>query len=59
MNITRKRFKSNDGKLFHVKEVSMGSDNKLWVYYNEVDKEHEYSCLLEAFTDRFTLTEEE
>jgi hypothetical protein len=56
MNLTKKQFKSNDGKLFEVREV-LTDAGKLWVYYNEVGQDREYSCLLEAFVDRFTTVE--
>lgn len=29
-------------------------DNSLWVYYNNVSTKQEYSCLAEAFTNRFS-----
>ena len=44
----QKKFRSQDGEVFEVREVSQ-VDNELWVYYNKVGAEHEYSCLLEAF----------
>jgi hypothetical protein len=56
-NMMQKKFRSHDGEIFQVREVSQ-VDNQLWVYYNKVGAEHEYSCLLEAFSQRFTLQEE-
>jgi hypothetical protein len=56
-NKMQKKFRSQDGEVFEVREVSQ-VDNEPWVYYNKVGAEHEYSCLLEAFRERFTLQEE-
>ena len=53
----QKKFRSQDGEVFEVREVSQ-VDTKLWVYYNKVGAEQEYSCLLDAFSQRFTLLEE-
>ena len=53
----QKKFRSQDGEVFEVREVSQ-VDNQLWVYYNKVGTEHEYSCLLDAFSQRFILLEE-
>jgi len=53
----QKKFRSQDGEVFEVREVSQ-VDNQLWVYYNKVGAEQEYSCLLDAFSQRFTLLEE-
>lgn len=53
----QKKFRSQDGEVFEVREVSQ-VDNEPWVYYNKVGAEHEYSCLLDAFRERFTLLEE-
>ena len=53
----QKKFRSQDGEVFEVREVSM-VDNEPWVYYNKVGAEHEYSWLLDAFRERFTLLEE-
>jgi hypothetical protein len=46
------KFKSTDGKIFTVEEVKQ-VDKELWVHYNSVDTGDKYSCLLEAFTERF------
>jgi hypothetical protein len=53
----QKKFRSPDGDVFEVREVSQ-VDNQLWVYYNKVGADKEYSCLLEAFSQRFVLLEE-
>ena len=40
-----RRFKVNDIKIV---------DNEIWIYYNNVLTKQEYSCLKEAFLQRFT-----
>ena len=54
----QKKFRSQDGEVFEVREVSQ-VNNELWVYYNKVGEKQEYSCLLEAFSQRFSLLEQE
>lgn len=51
MTMTTK-FTSPDGKIFVVEEVKQ-VDKDLWVYYNNADTGQKYSCLLEAFSQRF------
>lgn len=46
------RFISQDGKIFTVEEV-VQIDKQLWVHYNNVKTGDKYSCLLEAFSERF------
>jgi hypothetical protein len=46
------KFKSHDGKIFTVEEV-IQVDKQLWVYYNNTMTGDKYSCLLEAFSERF------
>jgi hypothetical protein len=46
------RFSSPDGKIFIVEEVKQ-IDSELWVYYNNATTGQQYSCLLEAFSQRF------
>jgi hypothetical protein len=46
------QFKAVDGKIFTVEEVKQ-VDKELWVYYNNIETGDKYSCLLEAFTERF------
>ena len=46
------RFTSPDGKIFIVEEVKQ-IDSELWVYYNNSITGQRYSCLLEAFSERF------
>jgi hypothetical protein len=46
------RFSSADGKIFIVEEVKQ-IDQELWVYYNNAKTGQKYSCLLEAFSQRF------
>jgi len=53
----QKKFKSQDGQLFQVSEV-VQVDKELWVHYIKVKTEEKYSCLLEAFSERFKPTEE-
>jgi hypothetical protein len=52
-----KKFKSQDGQLFQVSEV-VQVDKELWVHYIKVKTEEKYSCLIEAFSERFKPTEE-
>jgi hypothetical protein len=47
-----KRFSSADGKIFTVEEV-VQVDKELWVYYTNAATGDKYSCLLEAFSQRF------
>ena len=53
-----KKFKSADGQLFQVDEV-IQLDKELIVHYTKVKTGDKYSCLLEAFSERFHPTEEE
>jgi len=46
------KFISTDGKIFTVEEV-IQKDKELWVYYNKAETGEKYSCLLEAFSQRF------
>jgi hypothetical protein len=46
------QFTSADGKIFTVEEVRQ-VDNELWVHYNNSKTGDRYSCLLEAFSERF------
>jgi hypothetical protein len=46
------RFTSSDNKVFVVEEVRQ-IDQDLWVYYNNAKTGQKYSCLLDAFTQRF------
>jgi hypothetical protein len=52
------RFTSPDGKIFTVEEVKQ-IDSELWVYYNNIKTGDKYSCLLEAFSQRFQPVENE
>jgi len=47
------RFTSTDGEVFVVEEVQQ-VDKELWVYYNNSKTGQRYSCLLEAFSQRFS-----
>ena len=49
---TRAKFTSADGKIFLVDEVIQGPAGLTVYYHNEATKER-YSCLLEAFSERF------
>jgi len=46
------RFTSSDNKVFVVEEVRQ-VDRDLWVYYNNASTGQKYSCLLDAFSQRF------
>jgi len=52
------QFTSQDGKIFTVEEV-VQVDQKLWVYYNNSKTGEKYSCLLDAFSERFKPLENE
>ena len=47
------RFSSPDGKVFVVEEVKQ-VDRELWVYYNNASTGQRHSCLLDAFSQRFS-----
>ena len=51
------KFTSHDGKIFTVEEVKQ-VDKELWVYYNNSTTGEKYSCLLDAFSERFTPLEQ-
>lgn len=53
----KRRFSGPNGQVFTVEEV-LEVDGKLWVYYNSIETGNKYSCLLEAFSERFTLIED-
>lgn len=53
----KKKFKAQDGELFEVTEV-IETDKQLWVHYNKIKTGEKYSCLLEAFSERFVPLEE-
>jgi hypothetical protein len=46
------RFTSADGRVFIVEEVRQ-VDQALWVYYHNDKTGQQYSCLLDAFSQRF------
>jgi hypothetical protein len=46
------RFTSSDNKVFVVEEVKQ-VDKELWVYYHNASTGQKYSCLLDAFSQRF------
>lgn len=46
------RFTDSQGKIFRVDEVIQGPAG-LTVYYHNEATEERYSCLLEAFSERF------
>jgi hypothetical protein len=48
----KKRFTDNQGKIFRVKEV-VQTPIGLTVYYFNDETQQEYSCLIDAFTERF------
>jgi hypothetical protein len=47
-------FTDGQGRIFKVSEV-IQTPVGLTVYYSNVDTQQEYSCLLEAFSERFQL----
>jgi hypothetical protein len=47
------RFTSADGKIFVVEEVRQ-VEKELWVYYHNSKTGQQYSCLLDAFSQRFS-----
>jgi hypothetical protein len=49
-------YKDATGKEFTVKMVDHTADGS-WVHYHEVEKDQEYSCLVDAFKERFTKVE--
>ena len=53
----QKKFVSSDGKIFTVDDVPQ-VDGKLWVHYTSIETGQKYSCLLEAFSERFKLLEQ-
>ena len=54
---SKKKFVGTDGRQFTVDEV-LQVDGKLWVHYTSIETGQKYSCLLEAFSERFTLLEQ-
>jgi hypothetical protein len=52
-----KKFKSIDGQLFQVNEV-VQLDKELVVHYTKIKTGEQYSCLLDAFSERFKPMEE-
>ena len=54
----KKKFKSADGQIFQVNEV-VQLDKELIVHNTKIKTGDKYSCLLEAFSERFHPTEEE
>ena len=48
----RKRFTDNQGKIFSVNEV-IQTPAGLTVYYFNNETQQEYSCLIDAFTEKF------
>ena len=48
----RKRFTDNQGRIFGVNEV-VQTPVGLTVYYFNTETQQEYSCLIDAFSERF------
>jgi len=48
----RKQFTDNRGKIFRVNEV-VQTPAGLTVYYYNTEAQQEYSCLIDAFIERF------
>jgi hypothetical protein len=53
----KKKFVGPTGDVFTVDEVPQ-VDGKLWVHYTSIKTGEKYSCLLEAFSERFKLLEQ-
>jgi hypothetical protein len=51
-----KLYKDADGEQFQVLEVEP-TDGGVWVHYQRMSDRAEFSCLLDAFNDRFTEVE--
>jgi hypothetical protein len=49
---SKKKFKGPTGEVFTVDEVPQ-VDGKLWVHYTKVETGEKYSCLIDAFSERF------
>jgi len=47
------RFSAPDGKIFVVEAVRQ-VEQDLWVYYHNAATGQQYSCLLDAFSQRFS-----
>ena len=48
----KKQFTDNQGRIFGVNEV-VQTPVGLTVYYYNTETQQEYSCLIDAFTERF------
>lgn len=48
----KKKYVGTDGQVFTVDEI-LTVDQKLYVHYTKESTGQKYSCLLEAFTERF------
>ena len=48
----KKRFADNQGRIFGVREV-VQTPVGLTVYYFNTETQQEYSCLIDAFSERF------
>jgi hypothetical protein len=49
----KKQFTDGQGKIFRVREV-LNTPAGLTVYYYNESTQQEYSCLIDAFSERFT-----
>lgn len=52
MTYTASKFTDGKGKFFNVREV-IQTPAGLTVYYENKDTKEQYSCLLDAFSERF------
>jgi hypothetical protein len=50
-------YRDATGREFAVRLVDH-TPNGSWVHYHEVGKDREYSCLIDAFKERFTKVEQ-
>lgn len=46
---------TSDSKSFKVKKIEKDKSSKVWVFYESMDTQKEYSCYEEAFVSRFNL----
>jgi len=54
----QKKYRSQDGEIFTVQEVVQTAAG-LTVFYTNETTQKEYSCLIDAFGERFRLLEDE
>ena len=55
IKVNAEQYYTSVNKIFKVVKVLTEHD-KTWVYYVNVETNQEYNCLIDAFTNRFSLT---